>query len=97
MGSTASYWVGFNKALALTDDKFRKMSEEIKDLVYRLDTTTKQRNALIIALNYVNDTMVVMKWGGNARPEDMENVVKNALKIAAEQSNGTIKTEVKEK
>lgn len=89
MNSTASYWSGFNKALYLKD-------EEVKALKEKLDRTEKQRNALIIALNYVNNTMIAMKWGADARPEDMENVVKNALLTAVEKSEGTIKLEVKE-
>ena len=84
-----SYWTGFNKAVYLK-------SEEIKALEEKLDRTEKQRNALIIALNYVNNTMIAMKWGANARPDDMENVVKNALLMAVDSSKGTIKLEVKE-
>lgn len=76
-------------------DKICEDSERLKALEEKLDRTEKQRNALIIALNYVNDTMVAMKWGANARPEDMENVVKNALIMAAEKSEGTIKLEVR--
>ena len=89
MDSTASYWTGFNKALCLRDD-------EVKTLKGKLDRAEKQRNALIIALNYVNNTMIAMKWGADARPEYMENVVKNALLTAVEKSEGTIKLEVKE-
>ena len=77
-------------------NKVPLLEEEIKSLVNALDRTTKQRNALIIALNYVNNTMIAMKWGANARPEDMENVVKNALLMAVENSKGTINLEVKE-
>lgn len=62
----------------------------------KLDIVTKQRNALIIALNYVNNTMIAMKWGANARPEDMERVVTNALIMAARESGGTIILEVRE-
>jgi hypothetical protein len=72
------------------------LEEEIKSLVNALDRTTKQRNALIIALNYVNNTMIAMKWGADARPEDMERIVKNALLMAVEKSEGSIKLEVKE-
>lgn len=71
-----------------------KMLEEVKALEEKLYKTEKQRNALIIALNYVNDTMIAMKWGSNAHPEDMENVVKNALLMAVDNSEGTIKLEV---
>ena len=82
-----SYWAGFNKAVYLK-------GEEIKVLEEKLNRTEKQRNALIIALNYVNNTMIAMKWGADARPEDMENVVKNALLMAVEKSEGSIKLEV---
>lgn len=77
-------------------NKVPLLEEEIKSLVHALDRTTKQRNALIIALNYVNNTMIAMKWGADARPEDMENIVKNALLMAVENSEGSIKLEVKE-
>ena len=84
-----SYWTGFNKAVDLK-------SEEIKTLEEKLDTRTKQRNALMIALNYVNNTMIAMKWGADARPEDMERVVKNALLMAVDKSKGTIKLTINE-
>lgn len=77
-------------------NKVSKMSEELKALEEKLDRTEKQRNALIIALNYVNETMVSMKWGAKARPKDMENIVKNALLMAVDNSEGTINLEVKE-
>ena len=77
-------------------DKVSKISEELKALEEKLDRTEKQRNALIIALNYINNTMIAMKWGADALPEDMENVVKNALLMAVEKSEGSIKLEVKE-
>lgn len=82
-----SYWAGFNKAEYLK-------GEEIKNLEEKLDRVEKQRNALIIALNYINNTMIAMKWGANARPEDMENVVENVLLMAVDKSEGTIKPEV---
>lgn len=82
-----SYWAGFNKAVDLK-------SEEIKTLEEKLDTRTKQRNALMIALNYVNNTLLAMKWGANARPEDMERVVKNALLMVVDKSEGTIKLSI---
>lgn len=70
--------------------------EQYDDIWEKLYKTEKQRNALIIALNYINNTMIAMKWGAKARPEDMENVVKNALLMAVDNSEGTIKLEVKE-
>ena len=75
-------------------NKVPQLEEEIKDLVFRLDRTTKQRNALVIALNYVNNTLIAMKWGADARPEDMERVVKNALLMAVDKSERTIKLTV---
>lgn len=77
-------------------EQYESIWEELEGLKEKLDRTEKQRNALIIALNYINSTMVAMKWGANARPEDMENVVKNALLMAADKSEGTITVEVKE-
>lgn len=77
-------------------DKICEDSERLKALEEKLDRTEKQRNALIIALNYINNTMVAMKWGAKARPEDMENIVKNALLMAVANSEDTIKLEVKE-
>ena len=77
-------------------NKVFDMADELKMLREKLDRTEKQRNALIIALNYINNTMIAMKWGADARPEDMENVVKNALLMAVEKSEGSIKLEVKE-
>lgn len=74
-------------------DKICEDSERLKALEEKLDRTEKQRNALMIALNYVNDTMVAMKWGANARPDDMERIVNNALHIATDNSEGTIKLE----
>ena len=62
-----------------------------KVLEEKLDRTEKQRNALFIALNYVNNTMIAMKWGAAARPDDMERVVRNALLMAVDKSEGTIK------
>lgn len=47
-------------------------------------------------MNYINETMVAMKWGAKAHPKDMENIVKNALLMAAANSEDTIKLEVKE-
>ena len=72
-------------------NKVSKMEEEIKDLGFRLDRTTKQRNALMIALNYINKTMISVKWGGDASPEYMGRIVKNALLMAVDKSKGTIK------
>ena len=51
-----------------TANKVFDMADELKILREKLDRVEKQRNALMIALNYVNDTMVAMKWGANARP-----------------------------
>lgn len=47
-------------------------------------------------MNYVNNTMIAMKWGANAHPDDMENVVKNALLMAVAKSEGTINLEIRE-
>lgn len=77
-------------------DEHIVLPEAIKDLEEKLYKTKKQRNALIIALNYINNTMIAMKWGAKARPEDMENVVKNALMMAVDKSEGTIRLKVKE-
>lgn len=77
-------------------EQYDDIWKELKILKEKLDRTEKQRNALIIALNYVNNTMIAMKWGANARPDDMENVVKNALLMAVAKSEGTINLEVKE-
>lgn len=77
-------------------NKVFDMADELNILREKLDRVEKQRNALMIALNYVNETMVAMKWGAAARPEDMKRIVKNALMMAADNSDGTIKTEVKE-
>ena len=76
-----------------TANKVFDMADEIKILREKLDRVEKQRNALMIALNYINDTMVAMKWGANARPDDMEQIVNNALHIAADNSVGNIKLE----
>ena len=81
-------------AICESANKVPLLEEEIKSLVHALDTRTKQRNALMIALNYVNNTMIAMKWGADARPEDMERVVKNALLMAVDKSKGTIKLTV---
>lgn len=43
-------------------DEHIVLPEAIKDLEEKLYKTEKQRNALIIALNYVNNTMIAMKW-----------------------------------
>lgn len=77
-------------------NKVFDMADELKILREKLDRTEKQRNALMIALNYVKDTMIAMKWGANAHPDDMERIVNNALIMATEKSKGTIKMEVKE-
>lgn len=78
-------------AICKSANKVPLLEEEIKSLVHALDTRTKQRNALMIALNYVNNTLIAMKWGAGARPEDIERVVKNALLVAVDKSKGTIK------
>ena len=100
MDSTASYWTGFNKALFLRD-------EEVKTLKEKLDRTEKQRNALIIALNYVNNTINAMDECQRYNPKYtkrfykksigmMKEVMKNGLLMAVDNSEDTIKLEVKE-
>lgn len=89
------------------ENRIVKQSEEIKDLVYRLDKTTKQRNALIIGLNYVNNTINAIDACWKYHPEYaegfykksicyMKEVMKNALLKTVDNSEGTIKMEVKE-
>lgn len=77
-------------------EQYDSIWEELRILKEKLNRTEKQRNALIIALNYINNTMIAMKWGAKARPDDMEQIVKNALLMAVNNSEGTIKLEVKE-
>ena len=100
MDSTASYWEGFNKALFLRD-------EEVKALKEKLDRTEKQRNALINALNYINNTIISMSACSEYNPEYtegyylnaidmMERIMKEALLMAVDNSEDTIKLEVKE-
>lgn len=95
-----SYWTGFNKAVDLK-------GEEIKTLQEKLDRTEKQRNALIIALNYVNNTINAMDECQRYNPKYtkrfykksigmMKEVMKNASLMAVNNSEDTIKLEVKE-
>ena len=95
-----SYWADFNKAVDLMD-------EEIKTLQKKVDRTEKQRNALIIALNYVNNTINAMDecWKYNPKYAKrfyknsiglMKSVMKNGLLMAVDNSEDTIKMEVKE-
>ena len=89
------------------DDKICEDSERLKALEEKLDRTEKQRNALIIALNYVNDTINSMEACYKYNPKYtkrfykksirmMREVMNNALIMAAEKSEDTIKLEVKE-
>ena len=67
-----SYWADFNKAVDLMD-------EEIKTLQEKLDRTEKQRNALIIALNYVNNTINTMDECWKYNPKYAKRFYKNLL------------------
>lgn len=88
-------------------DMLWKSKEYVDDLKEKLDRTEKQRNALIIALNYLNDTINAMIECQIYNPKYtkrfyrksirmMREVLNNALIMAAEKSEDTIKLEVKE-
>ena len=88
-------------------DKICEDSEKLKALEEKLDRTEKQRNALIIALSYVNNTFNAMDECQRYNPKYtkrfykksigmMREVINNALLMAVEKSEGTIKLEVKE-
>lgn len=88
-------------------NKVPLLEAEIKSLVDALDRTTKQRNALIIALNYVNNTINTMDECQRYNPKYtkrfyrksirmMKEVMKNGLLMAVDNSKDTIKLEVKE-
>lgn len=92
-------------AICENSNKVPQLEEEIKDLVFRLDRTTKQRNALMIALNYVNNTIISMEECSKYNPKYseryyknhiglMREVMKNALLMAVDKSEGSIKMEV---
>lgn len=83
------------------------LPEAIKDLEEKLYSMEKQRNALIIALNYANNTINTMDecWKYNPKYAKrfyknsirmMKEVMKNALLMAVDNSEDTIKLEVKE-
>lgn len=88
-------------------DKICEDSERLKALEEKLDRTEKQRNALIIALNYVNNTINSMEACYKYNPKYtkrfyrksirmMKEVMKNGLLMAVDNSEDTIKLEVKE-
>lgn len=88
-------------------DKICEDSETLKALEEKLDRTEKQRNALIIALNYVNDTINSMEACYKYNPKYtkrfyrksirmIKEVMKNGLLMAVDNSKDTIKLEVKE-
>ncbi len=88
-------------------DKICEDSERLKALEEKLDRTEKQRNALMIALSYVNNTINAMDecWKYDQKYAKkfyinsiglMKNVMKNGLLMAVDNSEDTIKLEVKE-
>lgn len=88
-------------------DKIFEDLERLKALEEKLDKTEKQRNALIIALSYANNTINAMEECQRYNPKYtkrfykksikmIREVMNNALIIAVEKSEGTIKMEVKE-
>ena len=60
-------------------DKICKDSETLKSLEEKLDRTEKQRNALIIALNYVNNTINTMDECWKYNPKYAKRFYKNLL------------------
>lgn len=88
-------------------EQYDDIWKELKILKEKLDRTEKQRNALIIALNYTNNTINAMDdcWKYNPKYakrfykdsiKRMKEVMKNALLMAVAKSEGTINLEVKE-